>query len=1578
MSFPANSSRDAATCLHLRLAVIACAVLVSLNGFGRTAHCTPIGTTDAAVQQSQKGSEVTHDAGLDTNSRLLPSAIRALNRAVADKSSVGVESMYDDSIYADSHSQNHIEVVLYWDESVWWPGLLDKVYITVSGCSAGGRPTVSPVSPAITHDVAQDVFWVKTTYYPSEVEDCICTISARKNTSTGTVVDTKTVYQMPREQLPFDTALGCPQYVVRDLEGNEDPYASVDIQVVVKEPPGCVGDIERCSQSDCGWTQSSSEHAVVVSCGDARFRFDYLAGPSAGRIGILLHPVSNLSDHSHDAYVSIDQIAGCGDAYEPDNTCATARTIQSGVPQIHSICPATDMDWAKFTLSQLSSVVIETSGVSGDTRMWLYSDCGGTLVDDDDDGGVDLFSRIDRACGIDALPAGTYYVKIDEYDNNDEIASYLLSVTASSCPVAPNPPSNPGATSLTTSSIRWTWADNSSNETGFKVYADPDACPPVTLRGTTPADRTYWDHAPLTANCQYCFQVCATNSYGDSSKTSCITKHTLAQCAESTDGTCAAGNLYCTTAEKNTCYGSGKQFTFANPCGFGTCGTWKASKFEYKWNRSPTETWSTAGTTWNTGEISLTANLGDGDYYLHVRAFNGDNVANNANAVNYGPFKSDATPPTVSTINRSNPAGQNTNLQSVVWRVTFYDSFSTSVTGVDTADFAITGLSGDIDGYSVVSVTPVNGKVYYVTVDTGSGGGTLRLDVPASATVYDCANNDYNLEYTTGQTYVIDRTAPSVLLPPGVTSSMPDGCYGTGSAIDIRVSFNEVVSVTGTPQLELETGAVKRSASYVSGSGTNELIFRYIVETGDHSDDLDYTGTDALSLSVGSVKDLAGNDADLTLPAPGGAGSLSDNKDIEIDAVAPLAPGRPDLASADDTGERSDDDCTMRTSGLTFQGSADAGMTVRLWDDMTFLGSVVASASGYRFENVSLAEGSHLLEATAVDVLGNESPPSPGLTVNVDTTLPISAAGALGCGYGAAVIDVPFSASDSGTGCGIWKVNLWYRARPASVGEWTDWAMCRSFADSPAEFYCALAGECEYEFYTVAVDKAGNEEGPPTAADCSTLILLPASLASPLLSPECVPRPYSTSISWSNVDPSATWYQAQCSRDVGFLSADQTTEWLVRPPDDQHRFTGLLEGQVYHFRVRLGGEGPALNAEWSQSTQADFEADACANVSTVEAPGDVVLASADAEPTPDIVGDVANPRDNHEYHRLNAFACTDSRILMQIEVYLGISESTELQFLAYESESAAGPYSRVHSSTVVSSGTGTQFYSSGSIYVPLQAGNYYLIGAAWLGTARAYYTQTHPEAVAFGASVAGYAGSGYPAPETIDDTNSSSCYHQRLSTAESVGYAASGSIVSTAISTCPFDRWSTLDYTSDCSGAGTALTVDVLDGETEAVLLSDVLSGTDLHAAGVQSPSIKLRANLSTTDPQNTPVLSDWTVSLVQLDDEFVRSDWSNVVSSRQLRVCGLATRYSIMPPGLDWVAFRVWGRVTVLDEDSLELDYGPWSSNAFSAMPITVIAPDHQLQTGDYAEATGLLDVEASPWTLTCESDQVRKIVGM
>ncbi|MDD1743779.1 MAG: clostripain-related cysteine peptidase, partial [Methanomassiliicoccales archaeon] len=117
------------------------------------------------------------------------------------------------------------------------------------------------------------------------------------------------------------------------------------------------------------------------------------------------------------------------DAYEPDNDHAQASTIALDSMQLHSIGDGgADVDWISFTLATTQSVRIETTGESGDTRIWLYEEIGSQLfnVDWDDDSGPGLFSRLDE---VDLAP-GAYFIEVDEYYNDHEIALYQINVSS--------------------------------------------------------------------------------------------------------------------------------------------------------------------------------------------------------------------------------------------------------------------------------------------------------------------------------------------------------------------------------------------------------------------------------------------------------------------------------------------------------------------------------------------------------------------------------------------------------------------------------------------------------------------------------------------------------------------------------------------------------------------------------------------------------------------------------------------------------------------------------------------------------------------------------------------------------------------------------------------------------------------------------------------------------------------------------------------------------------------------------------------------------------------------------------------
>lgn len=114
------------------------------------------------------------------------------------------------------------------------------------------------------------------------------------------------------------------------------------------------------------------------------------------------------------------------------------------------------------------------------------------------------------------------------------------------------------------------------------------------------------------------------------------------------------------------------------------------------------------------------------------------------------------------------------------------------------------------------------------------------------------------------------------------TTAVSNASYTVGDTIYIDITFDNPVAVTGAPRLQLAAG-VECYAYYVSGSGTNTLTFAYTVDWNENAADLDYSGTDALDLNGGTIRDGFNNNVVLDLATPGEAHSLSANCDVAID-----------------------------------------------------------------------------------------------------------------------------------------------------------------------------------------------------------------------------------------------------------------------------------------------------------------------------------------------------------------------------------------------------------------------------------------------------------------------------------------------------------------------------------------------------------------------------------------------------------------------------------------------------------------------------------------------------------------------
>lgn len=128
---------------------------------------------------------------------------------------------------------------------------------------------------------------------------------------------------------------------------------------------------------------------------------------------------------------------------------------------------------------------------------------------------------------------------------------------------------------------------------------------------------------------------------------------------------------------------------------------------------------------------------------------------------------------------------------------------------------------------------------------------------------------------------VAGSTAPGVRLDSrrpvaGVTTGPARGTYRMGQTLDFVVRFSEPVFVTGTPRIGLSGLALPRTATYVSGSGSAALTFRYVVQPGDA---LGPTRTLALGKAIvlpagATIADEAGNRAVLAIRPPALQGVL--------------------------------------------------------------------------------------------------------------------------------------------------------------------------------------------------------------------------------------------------------------------------------------------------------------------------------------------------------------------------------------------------------------------------------------------------------------------------------------------------------------------------------------------------------------------------------------------------------------------------------------------------------------------------------------------------------------------------------
>jgi hypothetical protein len=499
---------------------------------------------------------------------------------------------------------------------------------------------------------------------------------------------------------------------------------------------------------------------------------------------------------------------------------------------------------------------------------------------------------------------------------------------------------------------------------------------------------------------------------------------------------------------------------------------------------------------------------------------------------------------------------------------------------------------------------------------------------------------------------------------------------------------------------------------------------------------------------------------------------------------------------------------------------------------------------------------------------------------------------------------------------------------------------------------CIDSGDPNYQTDLHETDFEGN---PRVAGEDVDMGAYETFLEAPILEEEPAFSLGTTNTIFWDCFGNAEAYYAECSAASDFFDIVDSSGWI---DSTSFEFGGLDLGELYWYRVKAKSPPGILN--WYQMNREHFETDLLEDTTTQTSPGDIVLAGTPDDYTIDILGSTGAENNYNQGGTVTIFQCDEDRILIRIEQFLRCAYTrTDLRFNVYEATEQQGVYNLIHTNQINTSERRTRFHSSGNISVPLTAGRYYAIGCSWNKRVRCWNNPSDSNltwGIHCGSRTIPFAS------DTFSGYSGDKIYYQRLWTYKTPGFSPSGTCTSTPIDLPNDGNWIDLNFGRTIL-ADTDLTVDILDGSDDSVILADVCSPTDLTVFA--SSSIKLRANLLTYDPNITPALHYWYVTYID-PCAVIESDWSNVESSVQVTL-GEAVE-------------------TVLDTNSLK------SEKMMNALLNKIDVAQAMIEDGRYGAALNKLEndilaktdgcaesgePDKSDWIITCEAqDEVYPLI--
>ena len=353
-------------------------------------------------------------------------------------------------------------------------------------------------------------------------------------------------------------------------------------------------------------------------------------------------------------------------------------------------------------------------------------------------------------------------------------------------------------------------------------------------------------------------------------------------------------------------------------------------------------------------------------------------------------------------------------------------------------------------------------------------GTSLALSAATvSASILTWSNS--GLSWTAGTDVAVSLAetpaAPAVSSVDVTSEPGGDDTYAIGDTIKVLVTFDQVVTVTGAPRIQVRVGggdAVHQKwAGYTSGSGNEALLFAYTVEAGDFDDNGIYIAADELVLNGGTIQSSDGTDANLDYPLQG---VQSGHK---VDGVRPT----PEFAVTSDDG---DSIIIIFSETLSATTAAASAFTLSV-NPGTAPAVSTATASG---DKVTLGLGSALTSGQVVTVTYVDA------TLGDDAVAVQDAAGNDAANFTTGEGDVPAVANAVGTGCslvdGCYVVSADWGLIPSGLGAGVEFRLVflsstkRNGASSNINDYntfvqtAAAAGHADIQQYSSTIRVVGS------------------------------------------------------------------------------------------------------------------------------------------------------------------------------------------------------------------------------------------------------------------------------------------------------------------------------------------------------------------------------------------------------------------------------------------------------------------------------------------------------------------------